>query len=81
MLASRLFVVYFFSKEFAPGGDLFEVLKHQPSMTFTETEAVVRYLVPCLKALAYLQDKVSNYPQQLSNSGSTMTCHARQSCY
>ena len=46
-------------QEFASGGDLFEALKHQPSMVFNEATAVARFMAPCLDALAYLQDRVS----------------------
>ncbi|WIA08896.1 hypothetical protein OEZ85_008316 [Tetradesmus obliquus] len=44
-------------QEFAPGGDLFEALKHQSSMMYGELEAVGRFMHPCLQALAYLHDR------------------------
>ncbi len=46
-------------QEFAPGGDLFEALKHQPGMVYGEQHAVGCLLAPCLEALAYLHDRVS----------------------
>jgi hypothetical protein len=59
-------------QEFAPGGDLFEALKHQASMMFRELEAVGRFLHPCLQALAYLHDRVSSSTtNSSSNSNST----------
>jgi hypothetical protein len=65
-------------QEFAPGGDLFEALKHQASMMYGELEAVGRFLQPCLQALAYLHDRVSSTCRCSSKSKSNSTVCQQQ---
>jgi hypothetical protein len=66
-------------QEFAPGGDLFEALKHQASMMYGELEAVGRFLQPCLQALAYLHDRVSG-SCSYSNRRSTICQQQETAC-